>query len=174
MPQREDTAHTSGDLGEMMLGVRNDTPGTLAGTSGDYAPVQLDSEGMLRVIPHGNYEVNVFPSAARTSSANSSDQTNHHARGVRLHLDITAASGTSPTLDVKLQAKIGSQYIDIAGAAFAQKTTTGTDELVVYPGVAETANESVSDIIPRTWRAVATIGGTTPSFTFRLDASYVL
>jgi hypothetical protein len=58
----------------------------------------------------------------------------------------------------------------IAGAAFAEKTTTGDDELVIYPGVAETANESVSDILGRLYDANAAIGGTTPSFTFALFA----
>lgn len=120
-----------------------------------------------------NAETSPFASAARTATTNSADQTNYNARGVKLHLTITAVSGTAPTLDVKLQAKIAGIYIDIASAAFTQKSGTGDDELTVYPGIAETANESVSDIIPRTWRAVATIGGTSPSFTFQLDISYV-
>lgn len=121
-----------------------------------------------------NQDKTVFASAAQTATVNSVDIANINARGARLHLDITAVSGTAPTLDVKLQAKVGGVYIDIAGAAFAQKTGTGTDELVVYPGVAETANESVSDVLPRIFRAVATIGGATPSFTFALTASLVL
>src|SRR5207249_4226676 len=45
----EDAAHTSGDTGVMSLAVRNDTRGTLAGTDGDYAPLQLNSSGDLRV-----------------------------------------------------------------------------------------------------------------------------
>ena len=124
----------------------------------------------------GNTEATVFTSAARTTTTNSADLTNYSARGVRLTLDITAASGVVPTLDVKIQAKdtLSGAYVDIAGAVFTQKTATGTDELVIYPGIAETANESVSDIIPRAWRAVATIAGTTPSFTFSLGAAYVL
>ena len=123
----------------------------------------------------GNYEATVFASAARTTTTNSSDITNYNARGARFTLDITAASGTSPTLDVKMQMKdtLSGKYVDIASAVFAQKTTTGTDELILYPGVAETANESVSDILPRVYRAVATIAGTTPSFTFTLTANYV-
>ena len=124
----------------------------------------------------GNTETTVFASAARTATANSADQTNYNHRGMRLTLDITASGGTTPTLDVKIQAKdsVSGKYVDIAGAAFTQKTGTGTDELVVYPGVAETANESVSDVIPRTWRAVATIGGTTPTFTFTLAAALIV
>ena len=120
-----------------------------------------------------NVEATVFSSAARTATANSTDQVNYDARGIKMHLDITASSGTTPTLDIKLQALINGVYIDIAGAVFTQKTTTGTDELTVYPGIAETANESVSDVIPRTWRAVATIAGSSPSFTFSLGVSYI-
>jgi len=122
-----------------------------------------------------NRNVTVFESAARAATANGGDMENRTGKGVRLFLDITAASGTTPTLDVKIQGKdaISGSYYDIAGAAFAQQTTTGTADLTIYPGVAETANVSVSDIIPRDWRAVATIGGTTPSFTFSLGAAVV-
>lgn len=122
-----------------------------------------------------NYTVTVFGSAARTVTANSSDVDNYSARGVRCLLDVTAASGTTPTLDVKLQSKdpISGKYVDLPGAAFTQKTAASTDDLTVYPGVAETANETVSDVISGVWRAVATIGGTTPSFTFTLGCSYI-
>lgn len=122
-----------------------------------------------------NHSVSVFGSAARTATANSDDIDNYAARGARCVLDITAASGTTPTLDVKLQSKdpISGKYVDLPGAAFAQKTATGTDDLTVYPGVAETANETVSDVLAGVWRAVATIGGTTPSFTFTLGCGYV-
>lgn len=123
-----------------------------------------------------NAQATVLASAVRTSTANSDDQVNRFARGVRLYLDVTAASGTTPTLDVKVQTKdpVSSTYIDLPGAAFSQKTTTGSDDLTIYPGVAETANETVSDALSRTWRVVATIGGTTPSFTFSVGAAYIL
>ena len=123
-----------------------------------------------------NFEFTVFASAARTATANSGDLENRTARGVRLWLNITAASGTTPTLDIKLQWKdpLSGLYFDIPGANFPQKTGTGTDDLTVYPGIAETATEAISDVIPRGWRAVATIGGTTPSFTFSLAGSYIV
>jgi hypothetical protein len=47
--ETEDAAHASGDKGVMSLAVRTDTPASLAGTTGDYAPLQLDSSGNLRV-----------------------------------------------------------------------------------------------------------------------------
>lgn len=48
--QAEDAAHSSGDIGAMALAVRNDTEGSLVDTDGDYAPLQVDSSGRLRVI----------------------------------------------------------------------------------------------------------------------------
>ena len=43
----EDAAHTTGDVGVMSLAVRNDTLAALAGTDGDYAPLQVDAVGAL-------------------------------------------------------------------------------------------------------------------------------
>lgn len=45
----EDSAHSSGHIGTMSLGVRNDTRGTLAGTDGDYVPFQCNASGDVRV-----------------------------------------------------------------------------------------------------------------------------
>lgn len=132
-----------------------------------------------------SYEITVFESEARTATENSDEQVIQLRgdsgeefpafRGVHLVLDITAASGTSPTLDVKLQRKdaTSGEWVDLEGGAFAQKTAAGTDDLVIYPGVAETANRSVSDVLTYRWRAVATLGGTTPSFTFSLGGTYL-
>jgi len=49
----EDTAHTSGDTGQFILVVRNDDEGSLVDTNGDYAPLQVDELGRLRVILPG-------------------------------------------------------------------------------------------------------------------------
>lgn len=119
----------------------------------------------------------VLASAARNPSGNSAEQENIVSRGVKLHLDITSVTGTAPTLDVKLQAKdpVSGSWVDIAGAAFAQKTATGIDTLTVYPGILVAANVSISDVLPKEWRAAYTIGGTaTPTFTFSLGAQYVV
>lgn len=44
----EDAAHTSGDVGVMVLGVRNDA-GSAFAADGDYVPLSIDSSGALRV-----------------------------------------------------------------------------------------------------------------------------
>lgn len=46
----EDEAHSSGDGGVMALAVRKDTAAALAGTDGDYAPLEVDANGRLHVI----------------------------------------------------------------------------------------------------------------------------
>ncbi len=49
----EDAAHTSGDVGVMALGVRNDSWGTtLSGTNGDYTPLAVDARGRQGVIAY--------------------------------------------------------------------------------------------------------------------------
>ena len=63
----------------------------------------------------------------------------------------------------------GRTLIFDAGAAFAAQTATGTKMLTIYPGIAETANVSVSDVLPKTWRVVATQSGST-SMTYSISA----
>ncbi len=45
----EDAAHVSGDPGVQMLAVQKTADGALAGTTGDYAPLQVDDNGYLKV-----------------------------------------------------------------------------------------------------------------------------
>lgn len=45
----EDSAHVSGDLGQFMLAVRNDAGTSMVSADGDYAPLQVDADGALRV-----------------------------------------------------------------------------------------------------------------------------
>lgn len=116
-------------------------------------------------------QITVLPSAARSATFNGQKIENlGDHRGIKLYLDITAVTGSSPTLDIKLQSfdKLSEKWFDIPAAAFAQKTGTGQDDLTIYPTVTDTANESVADLLPDTWRIVATLGGTDPVFTFSL------
>jgi hypothetical protein len=55
----EDAAHASGDVGVEMLAVRNDTLAALAGTDGDYAPLQVDANGALFVKLNANTGVDI-------------------------------------------------------------------------------------------------------------------
>lgn len=93
-----------------------------------------------------------------TSSADTGD----YRRYMVVYLDVTAVSGTSPTLNVVLEdSPNGQDWFPVPGAAFTQVTAVGKQRLVV---------EHSGDFI----RAVGTIAGTTPSFTSKISASGVL
>jgi len=49
----EDAAHTSGDVGVMMLGVRNEGHDDFSGTDKDYIPIALDAAGDQYVVQRG-------------------------------------------------------------------------------------------------------------------------
>lgn len=55
--QAEDAVHGTGDSGVMALAVRNDTLAALAGTDGDYAPLQVNATGALYVSVDGTATV---------------------------------------------------------------------------------------------------------------------
>jgi hypothetical protein len=114
----------------------------------------------------------IITAAAKTASGNSSDIISDRT-GLMLFLNITGFSGTTPTLDVKVQGKdpASGTYVDMPGASFAQKVGTGSDTLLIYPGVTSTVNRQISAALPNVIRIAYTIGGTTPSFTFSIGAS---
>ncbi len=98
-------------------------------------------------------------SAARTASGNGTGVDTLGAEEIVAVLDVGAVSGTTPTLDVKLQesATSGGTYTDIPGATIPQVTNSNHGLTVSYkPNVGGRL---------RFVRAIATIGGTTPSFT---------
>jgi hypothetical protein len=75
------------------------------------------------------------------------------------YLTVTAASGSSPTLNVKFQdsSDNGTTWWDIAGTTFTQATGATTQVVI--------ATRGFSGMI----QPVVTIGGTTPSFTFHVE-----
>lgn len=46
----EDAGHSTGDLGQFILGVRNDANAALSGTDLDYTPIATDSAGRLKIV----------------------------------------------------------------------------------------------------------------------------
>lgn len=115
-------------------------------------------------------------STARTTTANGTTITNASGRGAMFYINVSAASGTTPTLVVQLQVQdpVSTSWIDVTGAATATITTTGLSMLTVCPGISEAANTKVSQGLPRVFRFRWTIGGTTPSFTFSIGAQYLI
>lgn len=101
--------------------------------------------------------VTLIASAARTTTGSGSAVTLDPLLGdtrMRCVLDVTAASGTTPTLNPTIRSTInGVQFVV---GTFAQKTAVGQETILVeVPG--------------RSLDVAYTIGGTTPSFTFSVQ-----
>ena len=121
-----------------------------------------------------NTEATLLASAERTSTASSADQTNHNARGVLVTLNVTATSDT-PSLTLKIEAKMGDNYEKLLEAS-AAVTAVGTHTYIVYPGAgaaAEDVVESQGFPLPRTWRVTVTHADSDPA-TYSVEASLIL
>jgi hypothetical protein len=103
------------------------------------------------------------PTAARTATGNGTGIDVQTMDGdLFLILDSAAGTGTTPTLDIKLQSSdtSGGTYADITGATFTQVTGTASQQAI-----------TISKDEARRWiRVVYTVGGSTPSFTFSVNA----
>lgn len=95
--------------------------------------------------------------AARTASGQSTSFNAEDADVIEATLSITTVSGTTPTLDLKLQTSMDGTTWDDVGA-FPQKTAAGTHTRVFSP-------------VGNFCRWVWTIGGTaTPTFNFSVSS----
>lgn len=93
-------------------------------------------------------------SAARTASGDSGGVDGWgSASTIRAQLDVTAASGTTPTLDVVIEDTLDGVNWNVVGT-FAAKTSPGREVV------------NISIPFSETIRVRWTIGGTAPSFTF--------
>lgn len=110
----------------------------------------------------------LLPNAARTATGVGESFTlPRGTNALRILLDVDAASGTTPTLDVVVQDTVddGENWATI-GSAFTQKTAAGTQVInIVKSGSAGTPVMFSNKV-----RVSYTIGGTTPSFTFDVTA----
>jgi hypothetical protein len=111
--------------------------------------------------------------SAASASGNSADQVNYNGRGLQCGVNITAISGTSPTLTVSFQGKdIGSgQYYTIL--ASSALSAAGFGWYTIYPSPLANATGYVDQVLPRTWRIAYTIGGTSPSVTATIGCSVI-
>ena len=112
----------------------------------------LDSQGNYYASDKARPDAAVA-SAARTATGVGTAFDPANADSLEGFLTVTAASGTTPTLDVRLETSLDGGTTWSTVGAFAQITTTGTRNKVFGP---------VGDSCRWAW----TIAGTTPSFTF--------
>ena len=100
-------------------------------------------------------------SAAETATVTGADVDTEQLGSANFYLDVTAVTGSTPTLDVKIQEKdpVSGKYFDLF--SFTQKTAISSERKSYGSGAGE--------LLGKVIRYVATIAGTTPSFTFSLS-----
>lgn len=107
-----------------------------------YRGTELDFKGSGAVTATGT---------GATQTANSGD-----AEAMRVQLNVTAASGTTPTLDVVIEDTLDGTTWNTIGT-FSQKTAVSREVINITTPFADRV------------RARWTVAGTTPSFTFAID-----
>lgn len=97
-----------------------------------------------------------------TASANGTGIDTQGYNDAMVILEVGAVSGTSPTLDVKIQeSDDNSTFTDVSGATFTQVTASNSSQVLRLSSLNVTRSRYV--------RAVATIGGTSPSYDFSCE-----
>jgi len=147
----EDAAHTTGDVGVMALGVRNDTLSSLSGADGDYSPVQVNALGAVYT-----------NAASKESTANSSTSL----------LGVSGTfTGTSEDLlgYVSVNVMVKADVASAAGGLSLEFSTDGTnwDFAQTYTVSAGTTFAILTRGKGRYFRVVYTNGGTGQAY-FRL------
>lgn len=105
----------------------------------------------------------VLASGLVTANGNSTDQSNPGGRGIKLFINTGAFGAGFSAITVTIQGKdpVSGQYYTILTSA-ALTASAFQPVLSAYPGLAVTANVSVNDVLPKTWRVTwqATAWGT--------------
>lgn len=116
-------------------------------------------------------------SAAVTASGAGNAIDVSSAKGAIWEIDVTAVTGTNPTMVWKVQINIdGTNWVDLdaTNAATASTTATGRPLIHVYPGLTNTASGTCNKVLPALARLAWTIGGTaTPTFTFATHVALI-
>ena len=137
--------------------------------------VGVDIVGAGNLGSAGNVDTGALVTlTAAAVGGNSADQVNSNGRGLQVGINITAATGTTPVLVVTVQGKdtaSGTYYNLLVSANIV---AAGFTLLTVYPAAPATANVSTPQVLPRTYRVLYTITGTTPAFTGTIGASVIV
>lgn len=129
---------------------------------------------------HGNWRTTTGDTGAKTVTFNGATQTNYDSRGAFITVLCGTVSGTTPTMTAQLQFSYdaGTTFLNIGPASATVTATGNTINVLVYPTNISQAPGSAPAVLttgatqtlalntplPRTWRLVYTITGTSPSF----------
>jgi len=152
---------TSGDISvteltnTILKAIRDRLPSSLTASGNlKVAEVETTIKKPVDIQDHWVESVTISPSSAKTASGNTADiDVGRFVKG-EVCVDVTAVSGTTPTLDIYIEGKdqLSGKYKTL----WSQTGITGVGTFWL----------TITDLIFKYIRARWVIGGTTPSFTF--------
>lgn len=127
---------------------------------------------------YGNVVGTLLASAARTTNTSGIAMVNPNHRGLILYINVTAVSGTTPTLQVRVNAIdpiTGTSFPIWTPAAISPPVASTEYVYALYPtALAESFTATMNGVLTRTWSVDALITGTTPTVTFSLGYSLLM
>lgn len=100
----------------------------------------------------GNQNLALINAVNATAPIITLDQLNINASGVKVLVNMITAGSNSLIVAIRLKDPFGNYLTMLATAAIA---TPGMYVLTIYPGLPNVANQSLNDVLPRTWRVEA-------------------
>lgn len=124
-----------------------------------------------------NSNATILPSAARTVTTNSADQTNYNGRRMLLLLNVSAQAGGSITPSLQVKDSISGNYMTVWAATAAQ-TAVGIYAYYFADGAAAGGGGAFTEVRPaglssRDWRLVVTHNNAS-SITYSASAAVLL
>lgn len=109
--------------------------------------------------------------AAAAQTINGNDFTSMQNIGMKLVIDVTAISGTTPGVAFVIEGKdpTSGKYYTILSSAVISAVSTVV--LNVFPGLTAVANLKADDIIPTVWRVKAVVTGSGVGLTATVNAT---
>jgi len=103
--------------------------------------------------------------AAGVGTTTGTDIANLRYSKLLVFINITAITGTVPTLTVTIRSKDPASAVAYDLLVSVGLAATGLTVLEVGPGITIAANAAVARAVPTAWHAIAVVGGTTPAVT---------
>lgn len=121
---------------------------------------------------HYTKTVTILNPVQHSAAWTSAEQFNNGWTGLRLDIDITALTGTSPTVTYIVESFDAAKGGWVTELQSSAQSATGHLVLQVDPRVAAVANQAAQRILPQRWRVRTTLGGTSPAVTHSILATY--
>lgn len=157
------------------------SPADSATPSGNSAPTNTfpssyDGSNWNRQRGNAGATITASGTISGAGTTNSATRTNYNGKGVILYINVTAFSGTTPTLTVGLRAidNLSGSAASITGAITGTITGTGLTILMLYPGLTAVANSAINSVLPWKYGTQYVLGGVSPSFTFSVTEQVML